>query len=92
VSYSQTLEYEIKVRIGIHRMRWGHFIEDFQSTTYIKLYSLDTDSLLLHSEIEKFQYSIECYEQYTSGTNSTSRLNYISSMGHKFAVCFFYRL
>jgi hypothetical protein len=60
------------------------FVEDIQSTTYIKLYPLNTDSLLRHSETEKLQYSIECYQQYTSG--ASSRFNYISSMSNKFAA------
>ena len=41
-------------------------------------------SVLRRSEIEKLQYSIERYEQYTSGTSL--RLNYISSMCHTFAA------
>jgi hypothetical protein len=39
---------------------------------------------LRRSEIEKLQYSIERYEQYTS--EKSSRLNYISSMCHTFAA------
>jgi hypothetical protein len=50
----------------------------------VSLYPLNTDSLLRHSETEKLQYSIECYQQYTSG--ASSRFNYISSMSNKFAA------
>ena len=47
------------------------FVEYIQSTSYFKPGSLDTDSLLPHSESEKLQYAsiIERYEQYTSGTS-----------------------
>ena len=62
----------------------GSSLADIQSTTYFKLCSLYTYSLLQHSETEKLQYSIDHYQQYTS--EMSSKLNFSSSMGHKFAV------
>ena len=60
------------------------FIADIESTTYSKLRSLDTDSPLRRSDTEKLRYSFKHYEQHTSVTSS--RLNYISGMGHKCAA------
>jgi len=76
--------YEINIRTGNNSQNdvEHSFIADIQSTTYTKLCSLDTDSPLRRRDTEKLKYYIEHYEQHTSVTSS--RLNYISGMGHKF--------
>jgi hypothetical protein len=61
------------------------FLAEIQSTTCTSNSALSIPILSLRrSEIEKLQYSIERYEQYTYVTSS--RLHYISTTCHTFAA------
>ena len=59
-------------------------LKQIQTSTYIKIRSLDTPALQRRIEIDKINFSVEKYQDYLSGT--TSRLTYISSLGYKFSA------
>ena len=59
-------------------------LQQIQTSTYIKIRSLDTPVLQRRMEVEKMNYSLEKYQDYLSGT--TSRCTYISSLGYKFSA------
>jgi len=59
-------------------------IRNIQSTTYVKLRSLDTQALVRRSEADKVKFSTDQFEKYITGT--VSRASYVCSMGYKFAA------
>jgi hypothetical protein len=59
-------------------------IRNIQSTTYVKLRSLDTQALVRRSEADKVKFSTDQFEKYITGT--VSRASYACSMGYKFAA------
>jgi hypothetical protein len=59
-------------------------LKQIQTSTYIKIRSLDTPALQRRTEVDKINSSVDKYQDYRSGT--TSRLTYISSLGYKFSA------
>jgi len=59
-------------------------LKQIQTSTCIKIRSLDTIALQRRTEVDKINFSVDKYQDYLSGT--TSRLTYISSLGYKFSV------
>jgi hypothetical protein len=59
-------------------------LKQIQTSTYIKIRSLDTIALQRRTEVDKINFSVDKYQDYLSGT--TSRLTYISSLGYKFSA------
>jgi hypothetical protein len=59
-------------------------IRNIQSTTYVKLRSLDTQALVGRSEADKVKFSTDQLDKYITGT--VSRASYVCSMGYKFAA------
>ena len=59
-------------------------IKQIQCVKYIKLRSLENESLVRRSEMEKLTFARDQYQTYTSATQT--RRDYIASMGYKFPV------
>ena len=59
-------------------------IRNIQSTTYVKLRSLDTQALVRRSEADKVKFSTDQLDKYITGT--VSRASCVCSMGYKFAA------
>jgi hypothetical protein len=59
-------------------------IKQIQCITYIKLRSLENESLVRRSEMEKLTFARDQYQKYTSATQT--RRDYIASMGYKFSA------
>ncbi|KAJ8304917.1 hypothetical protein KUTeg_018500 [Tegillarca granosa] len=60
-------------------------LKQIQTTTYVKMRSLNNEALVRRAETERLRYSIDKYNDFRTG--SISRLNYISALGYKFSAC-----